>query len=301
MQAQIERLEVHHLSSTGGALHYVLVSDAKMLEARRQPRTSPCCGCVASIADLNNAIRRIRVRCSFSCTGDVCGTQAKASGWDGNEAGQAVRVEPTVARRDRHRFRHQSGPLPPDIRYVITLDADTRLLHGTVRQMVGKMAHPLNRPVFGGTTQRVTQGYGVLQPRVTADLPTGNEGSIYQRIFSSPGGIDPYVLRPRTFIKIFSAKDPLLAKAYTMLMPFKLRWQGVFLQNTMLSHDLFEGVFARAALASDIEVVEDFPTRYDVDIRRHHRWVRGDWQLFPWIFGFRGAVKAACPRLAVGR
>ena len=89
-------------------------------------------------------------------------------------------------------FAVVSSPLPADIRYVITLDADTRLLRGTVAQMVGKIAHPLNRARFDARQQRVTGGYGILQPRVSPSLPTGQDGSIYQRLFSSPGGIEPY-------------------------------------------------------------------------------------------------------------
>jgi cyclic beta-1,2-glucan synthetase len=82
--------------------------------------------------------------------------------------------------------------VPSGVRYVITLDADTRLPRGSVKRLVGKMAHPLNRPELDPQTGRVVAGYGVLQPRVTPSLPTGREGSRFQRIFSSTSGMDPY-------------------------------------------------------------------------------------------------------------
>jgi len=80
---------------------------------------------------------------------------------------------------------------PPDVRYVITLDSDTRLPRGAVNRLVGTMAHPLNRPRFDPKTRRVVEGYGVLQPRVTPPLP-GRAGSFFQRLSSGPSGIDPY-------------------------------------------------------------------------------------------------------------
>ena len=82
--------------------------------------------------------------------------------------------------------------MPAGVRYVITLDADTRLPRGAAKRLVGKMAHPLNRPRFDPDCGRVVEGYAVLQPRVTPSLPTGREGSLFQRVFSSPSGIDPY-------------------------------------------------------------------------------------------------------------
>src|SRR6185295_7873671 len=87
--------------------------------------------------------------------------------------------------------RPSSTP-PPDVRHVVTLDADTRLPRGAVGQLVGTIAHPLNRPYFDGQSRRVTQGYGVLQPRITPTLPGDSGGSMFQRVFGGPAGIDPY-------------------------------------------------------------------------------------------------------------
>ena len=175
--------------------------------------------------------------------------------------------------------------MPADVRYVITLDADTRLPRDTVRRLIGKMAHPLNRPRFDAAAGRVVDGHAVLQPRVTPSLPVGREGSLFQRVFSSMSGIDPYAAAVSDVYQDLFGEGSYAGKGIYDVDAFEAALAGRVPDSTLLSHDLFEGVFARAGLASDIEVVEEFPARYDVAARRHHRWARGDWQLLPWMFG----------------
>ena len=173
--------------------------------------------------------------------------------------------------------------MPAGVRYVITLDADTRLPRDTVRRLIGKMAHPLNRPRFDAAAGRVVAGYAVLQPRVTPSLPVGREGSLFQRIFSSMSGIDPYAAAVSDVYQDLFGEGSYAGKGIYEVDAFEAALAGRVPESTLLSHDLFEGIFARAGLASDIEVVEEFPARYDVAARRHHRWARGDWQLLPWL------------------
>ena len=179
--------------------------------------------------------------------------------------------------------------MPADVRYVVTLDADTKLPRDTVRRLIGKMAHPLNRPRFDADAGRVVEGYAVLQPRVTPSLPVGREGSLFQRIFSSMSGIDPYAAAVSDVYQDLFGEGSYAGKGIYEVDAFEAALAGRVPDSTLLSHDLFEGVFARAGLASDVEVVEEFPARYDVAALRHHRWARGDWQLLPWILG-RGPV-----------
>ncbi len=175
--------------------------------------------------------------------------------------------------------------MPADVRYVITLDADTRLPRDTVHRLIGKMAHPLNRPRFDAAAGRVVAGYAVLQPRVTPSLPVGREGSLFQRVFSSMNGIDPYAAAVSDVYQDLFGEGSYAGKGIYEIDAFEAALAGRVPDSTLLSHDLFEGIFARAGLASDIEVVEEFPARYDVAARRHHRWARGDWQLLPWLLG----------------
>ena len=181
--------------------------------------------------------------------------------------------------------------MPADVRYVITLDADTRLPRETVGRLIGKMAHPLNRPRLDAGLGRVVEGYGILQPRVTPALPVGREGSLFLRVFSSATGIDPYAAAVSDVYQDLFGEGSYTGKGIYDVDAFEAALHGRVPESTLLSHDLFEGIFARAGLASDVEVVEDFPARYDVAALRHHRWARGDWQLLPWIFG-RGPRRA---------
>ncbi len=177
--------------------------------------------------------------------------------------------------------------VPADVRYVITLDADTRLPRDAALRLIGKMAHPLNRPIFDPAAQRVTGGYGILQPRVTPSLPVGREGSFYQRVISGGGGMDPYAAAVSDVYQDLFGEGSYTGKGIYEVDAFEASLAGRIPDNTLLSHDLFEGMFARAGLASDVEVVEEFPSRYDVVARRQHRWMRGDWQLLPWLIGGR--------------
>ncbi|HSS65325.1 MAG TPA: glycosyl transferase, partial [Gammaproteobacteria bacterium] len=183
--------------------------------------------------------------------------------------------------------------VPADVRYVITLDADTRLPRDAALRLIGKMAHPLNRPKFSDVERRVIDGYAILQPRVTPSLPVGREGSFYQRVFSSPGGIDPYAAAVSDVYQDLFGEGSYTGKGIYEVDAFEAALAGRIPENALLSHDLFEGVFARAGLASDVEVVEEFPSRYDVAGKRQHRWTRGDWQLLPWVFGHGMGPQAA--------
>ena len=182
--------------------------------------------------------------------------------------------------------------VPSDVRYVITLDADTRLPRGAACRLVGTMAHPLNRPRFDPRVGRVVEGYAVLQPRVTPTLPTDREGSLFQRIFSGLAGMDPYASATSDVYQDLLGEGSYTGKGIYDVDAFEAALAGRVPENALLSHDLFEGTFARAGLVTDIEVFEEFPSHYEVAAARQHRWARGDWQLLPWIMGHARARAA---------
>src|SRR5207253_1082938 len=122
--------------------------------------------------------------------------------------------------------------------------------------------------------------------------PVGREGSLFQRVFSSASGIDPYASAVSDVYQDLFGEGSYAGKGIYHVDAFEAALAGRVSDGMLLSHDLFEGVFARAALVSDIEVVEEFPARYDVAAARQHRWARGDWQLLPWVFG-RGDAAGA--------
>ncbi|HEY1434385.1 MAG TPA: glycosyl transferase, partial [Thermoanaerobaculia bacterium] len=174
---------------------------------------------------------------------------------------------------------------PAGIRYVITLDADSRLPREAARRLVGTIAHPLNRPIFDAATERVVDGHAILQPRVTPTLPEAGDGTRFQQIFSGPQGIDPYAFAVSDVYQDLFGEGSFTGKGIYDVDAFERALDERVTENTQLSHDLFEGLFARAGLVSDIELFEGFPAHYEVAVSRQQRWVRGDWQLLSWIFG----------------
>lgn len=125
----------------------------------------------------------------------------------------------------------------------------------------------------------------MLQPRVTPTLPTDREGSLFQRIFSGPGGIDPYASIVSDVYQDLLAEGSYIGKGIYDVDAFEAALAGRVPENALLSHDLFEGIFARAGLVTDIEFFDESPSHYEVAAARQHRWARGDWQLLPWIIG----------------
>jgi cyclic beta-1,2-glucan synthetase len=166
------------------------------------------------------------------------------------------------------------------IRYVITLDADTALPRAAAIKLVGTLAHPLNRPVFAGSARRVSSGYGVIQPRV-GTIPASSRRSPFARISAGALGIDPYTSAVSDVYQDLFGEGSYTGKAIYDVDAFARALDGRTPDNTILSHDLYEGIFARTAVASDIELFDDQPSSYAVVARREHRWIRGDWQLLP--------------------
>ncbi len=189
-------------------------------------------------------------------------------------------------------FLPTEQPLPNDIVHVMTLDADTKMTRDVVTGLVGKLCHPLNRPEFDVAAGKVTHGYSILQPRVTASLTTGDEASFFQRVFSANRGLDPYVFAVSDLYQDVYAEGTFTGKGLYHIDAFEAALKGKIPENTVLSHDLIEGAYSRAALVTDVEVVEDYPTRYSVDASRQHRWARGDWQLLGFILDPASGVPA---------
>ncbi len=296
LDEQIERLEIHHLASSERELHFALLSDW----ADAATETAAEDGALLDAAAAG--IARLNRRYGPAAGGERFllfhrrrvwneGQQCWM-GWE-RKRGKLHELNRLLRGADDTTFVDAGAPRlapPAGVRYVITLDADTRMPRDAARRLVGKMAHPLNQPRFDAATRRVVEGYGVLQPRVTPSLPVGREGSLFQRIFSSVGGIDPYAAAVSDVYQDLFGEGSYTGKGIYDVDAFEAALKGRVRDSTLLSHDLFEGTFARAGLASDIEVVEEFPSRYDVAAARQHRWARGDWQLLPWIAGRAGAL-----------
>lgn len=169
-----------------------------------------------------------------------------------------------------------------DVRYVITLDADTTLPPDTARRLVCTLAHPLNHARIDPATRRVVAGYGILQPRVSVSLDAYAR-SRFSRIFSGYGGVDPYTTAVSDVYQDLFGEGSFVGKGIYDVRAFRESLDDRVPDNSLLSHDLFEGSYARTALVTDIELFDDYPSRYDVYTKRKHRWTRGDWQIAGWL------------------
>ncbi len=293
IEEQIEHLEVHYLASCDGEIYFALLSDWT------DSATESAEGDKELLDAALDGIARLNRRYGPAPGGERFLLLHRRRVW--NE-GQGRWIGWERKRGKLHELNRllrgaadttflTSGANPPavpsKVRYVITLDSDTRLPRGVAKRLIGKMAHPLNRPVFDPSTRRVIEGHAVLQPRVTPSLPTGREGSLYQRVFSSASGLDPYSFAVSDVYQDLYGEGSYSGKGIYDVDFFEAALEGRIPESALLSHDLLEGTFARAGLVSDIEVVEEFPSRYDISVLRQHRWARGDWQLLPWILGRR--------------
>lgn len=290
--AQVRGLEVHFLANRDGDVRFALLSD--WLDAAAVSVAGDdelLAAAAAAIDELNNRYGEApgggarflllhRTRTWNEADGCWMGWERKRGKL--HELNDLLRGSITTS--IIMNGRPESTP-PPNVRYVVTLDADTRLPLGAIGHLVGTIAHPLNRPLIDVATGRVVEGYGVLQPRITPTLPAEQGGSVYQRIFSGSAGIDPYASAVSDVYQDLFQEGSYTGKGIYDLDAFASAMANRVPDNTLLSHDLFEGVFARAGLATDIELFDEFPSNYLVSASRQHRWARGDWQLLPWILG----------------
>ncbi len=168
-----------------------------------------------------------------------------------------------------------------DVRLVITLDTDTQLPRDAAYRLIEAMAHPLNRPGFDASRRRVTRGYGILQPRVTASVPDLAE-SRYGRMLAGEAGIDPYTRAVSDVYQDLFGEGSYIGKGIYDVDAFEHVLEGRLPDDRILSHDLLEGSYARAGLLSDVQLFEKYPARYTTDAARRHRWTRGDWQIARW-------------------
>ena len=292
VDAQIEQLEVHYLANPESQFHFALLTDWADAPAETMP------GDESLVAATAEGIARLNARYGNPPDGGERflllhrrrlwnDKQGKWIGWE-RKRGKLHELNRLLRGATDTTFmpvNDRPPTVPAGVRYVITLDADTRLPMGIARRLVGAMAHPLNRPCFDSRKGRVVEGYAILQPRLTPSLPTGLGSTIFQRIISGPGGVDPYAAAVSDVYQDLFGEGSYTGKGIYDVDAFEAALAGKVPENALLSHDLFESAFARAGLTTDLDLFEEFPTHYDVAAHRHHRWVRGDWQLLPWILG----------------
>ncbi|MHA6684796.1 GH36-type glycosyl hydrolase domain-containing protein [Mesorhizobium sp. A556] len=294
VEENIRNIEVHHLANVSDELYFALLSDwpdsssevdqgdieirdfAKAQIAKLNARY-PSEG-----APLFHLLHRRRL---------YNAAQGCWMGWE-RKRGKLHELNLLLRGDSDTTFMPLEAPLPEDVVHVMTLDADTRTTRDAVARLVGKLCHPLNRPHFDSARREMTAGYAILQPRITPSLTSGDEASFFQRVFSASRGLDPYVFAVSDLYQDLFGDGSFTGKGLYHIDAFEAALKDRIDENTILSHDLLEGSLTRSALVTDVELVEDYPTRYSVDASRQHRWARGDWQLLGFIFNPRSGVPA---------
>lgn len=280
---QFDRLEVIYLANTDPHLHFALLSDFADASAAQMPEDQALLElALARTAQLNVRYGADRFFL-FHRRREWNKSQGCYMGWE-RKRGKLEEFNRLLAGATDTSFEVQSGELGllSQMRYVITLDADTQLPRDRAKAMIGTLAHPLNRAIIDPASNRVIEGYGILQPRIGIDLESATR-SHFARLFSGNVGLDPYTTAVSNVymdlfgVGIFAGKgiyDP--AVLHQVL-------NGRFPENTLLSHDLIEGTYSRTGLLSDVELLDNYPTTYASYAARMHRWVRGDWQILHWL------------------
>ena len=295
IEGQLEQLEIHYLSNSKGDVYFALLTDGlDALEEHSENDT-------LILKTLNKSLRLLNEKYGLSPEGfphfyvfhrrrQFNAGEGKWIGWE-RKRGKLLEFNRLLRGDSNTSFisiDQDDLQVPPNVRFVITLDADTRLPVGSVAQLVGTLAHPLNRACLDPKTKRINQGYGILQPRITPSLPTAKDLTVFQRFSTGPSGIDPYASAVSDIYQDLFGEGSYTGKGIYDVDAFEAALKNRIPENSLLSHDLFEGNFARCGFVSDVEFFEDFPSHSEVAMSRAHRWTRGDWQLIPWIFGPRG-------------
>ena len=181
----------------------------------------------------------------------------------------------------KNQFRTNTIKEKLPIKYVITLDADTNLILGSAKELIGAMAHILNKPIIDRNKNIVIDGHAIIQPRVGIDLVSSRK-SLFTKIYAGLGGTDFYTNAISDVYQDNFGEGIFTGKGIYDLEVFHKVLCNEIPENTVLSHDLLEGSYLRCGLATDILVLDGFPFKYNSYITRGQRWVRGDWQIASW-------------------
>ena len=287
VQALVEALEVRFLANQDTYLHYGLLTDWA------DAASESCADDAALLAVASEGIAALNRKYPGSAQ-DTFFLFHRARQWNAQERvwmgyerkrGKLAALNALLRGQGEAGFARVVGNTAPlqQVRFVITLDTDTQLQRDTARQFAATLAHPLNRPQIDPVSGCVTAGYGILQPRMAVSLQSTNR-SRYARLMGSEAGVDPYTRAVSDVYQDLFHEGSFIGKGIYDVDAFEAALHARFPENRILSHDLLEGCYARAGLISDVQLYDDFPARYDADVKRRVRWMRGDWQIAAWLW-----------------
>ncbi len=282
----VENLEVRFLANRGEHMHFALLTDFKDAKSETIPGEEDL------LRNARDLIEQLNQRYGsdkdelFFIFHRPRKYNVKEKIWMGYERkrGKLSEMNALLRGKGREKFNLIVGnpAVYESIKYVITLDTDTQLPRDAAWKITGTMAHPMNHPFYNEKKQRVTEGYGILQPRVAVSLPS-NESTPFARLHGNEPGIDPYTRAISDVYQDIFGEGSFIGKGIYDVDAFEKALGERFPENRILSHDLLEGSYARCGLLSDVQLYEAYPVRYDTDMQRRHRWIRGDWQIASWL------------------
>lgn len=281
----LEKLEIYYLANRETNLYFGLVGDFKDTEREDTPDDNLITEyALKGIDELNRRYsRQTPVFYYFHRKRTFNEAHRQWMGWE-RKRGAILEFNDLMKGSRETSYNILSCDISkiPQVKYIITLDADTSLTLGAARKLVGTMAHPLNKPFIDPDRKVVTRGYGILQPRIGVSIDSAGK-TLFSRIFAGQGGIDPYTTAVSDVYQDLFGEGIFTGKGIYHLDTFQMVLKDAIPENSVLSHDLLEGSYIRAGLVTDIELIDGYPARYNSFSMRLHRWVRGDWQLIPWL------------------
>ncbi|UCH54326.1 MAG: DUF3131 domain-containing protein, partial [Pseudomonadota bacterium] len=282
----VEALEIRYLGNRDPNLFFALLTDFRDAPGQTQPEDDALIAHArAAVQALNETYREDRP-CIFYLFHRPRVWNPVDRVWMGYERkrGKLEQFNARLRGGAQSAFSQVVGDeaLLKSIRYVITLDTDTQLPRDVARTLIGNIAHPLNRPVYDAGRGRIVDGYAILQPRVSISLTSAGQ-SRFSKLFAGESGIDPYTREVSDVYQDIFGEGSFIGKGIYDVDAFRQAVDGRFPENLILSHDLLESGYARSALITDVDLIEEHPASYAIEASRRHRWIRGDWQLAGWL------------------
>jgi cyclic beta-1,2-glucan synthetase len=282
----LEALEIRYLGNRDPNLFFALLTDFRDAPERTLPDDDALLAHArAGVQALNEAYREDRP-CIFYLFHRPRVWNPYEQVWMGYERkrGKLEQFNAVLRGGEQAAFSDIVGDpsILSSIKYVITLDTDTQLPRDTARTLIGNLAHPLNRPVYDADKGRIVEGYAILQPRASISLISAGQ-SRFTKLFAGESGIDPYTREVSDVYQDIFGEGSFIGKGIYDVDAFRQAVDGRFPENLILSHDLLESGYARSALVTDVDIIEEHPASYAIEASRRHRWIRGDWQLAGWL------------------
>lgn len=285
----LEALEIRYLGNRDPNLFFALLTDFRDAPERTQPEDDALLTYARAAVEELNATYRDDRPCIFYWLHRPRVWNAYEQVWMGYERkrGKLEQFNALLRGDAKTAFSEIVGDISTleSIKYVITLDTDTQLPRDSARTLIGNLAHTLNRPVYDAKRGRVVVGYAILQPRVSISLTSAHQ-SRFTKLFAGESGIDPYSREISDVYQDIFGEGSFIGKGIYDVDAFRQAVDGRFPENLILSHDLLESGYARSALVTDVDFIEEHPASYAIEASRQHRWIRGDWQLIGWLLPY---------------